>query len=126
MKIRCHFYTWMKKVIILRKVYTCDNEAFPSTTVQLFQFEPEQKIHLVMRTTRKKLNKFTLQLPVYYILEKEILSCAGFSINILHASDKSPVQRGFFNNGKSGLLHALIFLGRLFNFYNFVFIFPLM
>ena len=39
---------------------TCDNEVFRSTILQPFQFEPEQKIRVVMRAIRKKLNIFML------------------------------------------------------------------
>ena len=38
----------------------CDHEVFRSTILQPFQFEPEQKICVVMRAMRKKLNMFTL------------------------------------------------------------------
>ena len=48
---------------------TSENENLRSTILQPFQFEPEQKKRMVMRTMRKKLNIFTLQLPTYYILE---------------------------------------------------------
>ena len=48
---------------------TSDNEDFRSTIFQPFQFEPEQKKIVVMRTLRKKRNIFTLQLQFYYILE---------------------------------------------------------
>ena len=49
---------------------TSDKEDFRSTIFQPFQFEPEQKKkRVVMRAMRKKLNIFTLQLPIYYILE---------------------------------------------------------
>ena len=41
---------------------------------------------------------------------------AGLSMNILRASDKSPVQRGFFTNSAGDLLPALGFLGSLYNF----------
>ena len=47
----------------------CDNEVFCSTILQSFQFDPEQKIQMVMRAMRKKLKIFTFQLPIYYILE---------------------------------------------------------
>ena len=52
----------MKKAIILRKIHV-------TMYVQSFQFGREQKIRVVMRAMRKKLNLFTLQLPIYYILE---------------------------------------------------------
>ena len=47
------------------------------------------------------------------------------SINILHAGNKSPVQRGFFANSMGDLLPTLGFLGELYNFCNFVIIFSL-
>ena len=49
---------------------TSDNNDFRSTILQPFQFEPEQKRErVVMGAMRKKLNIFTLQLSIYYILE---------------------------------------------------------
>ena len=51
---------------------TSDSEGFRSTIFQPFQFEPEQKKNMVMRAMRKKLNIFTLQLAIYYLLEQEI------------------------------------------------------
>ena len=42
-------------------------------------------------------------------------------MNILHAGDKSPAQRGFFKNSAADLLPALRFLGRLCNFCNYTF-----
>ena len=48
---------------------TCDNKVFRFTILQPFQFEPEQKICVVMRATRKKQNIFKLQLPIYYIIQ---------------------------------------------------------
>ena len=45
----------------------------------------------------------------------------GLSMNILHAGDKSPAQRGFFKNSTGDLLPALRFLGRLCNFCNYTF-----
>ena len=44
----------------------------------------------------------------------------------LHVGDKLPVQRGFFKNGAGDLLPALRFLGRVYNFYNFIIIFSLL
>ena len=46
-------------------------------------------------------------------------------MNISHAGDKSPVQRGFFTNSAGDLLTALGFLEGLYNFCNFVIIFSL-
>ena len=47
-------------------------------------------------------------------------------MNILHAGDKSPMQRGFLTNSAGDLFPALGFLGGLYNFYNFVIIFSLL
>ena len=46
-------------------------------------------------------------------------------MNILHAGDKSPLQRGFFANSADYLLPALGFLDGLYNFCNFLIIFSL-
>ena len=52
---------------------TSDSEDYRFAIFQPFQFEPKQKKkRVVMRAMRKKLNIFTLQLPIYYILEQEI------------------------------------------------------
>ena len=64
LKIRCHIYIVMKKVIILRKILVTIKSFAPP-----FQFEPEQEKCVAMRAMRKKLNIFTLLLPSYYILE---------------------------------------------------------
>ena len=61
LKIRCNIFILMEKVFILKKIHV-------AMYFQLFQFEPEQKIPVAMRATRKKLNIFTLQLPISYIL----------------------------------------------------------
>ena len=50
---------------------------------------------------------------------------AGLSMNILHASDNSPMQRGFFTNSTGDLLPTQVFLGELYNICNFVLIFSL-
>ena len=50
----------------------------------------------------------------------------GLSMNILHAGNKSPMQRGFFTNSVGDLLPTLGFLGGLFNFCNFIMTFSLM
>ena len=47
-------------------------------------------------------------------------------MNILHAGNKSPVQRGVSRNSADNFLPALSFLGGLYNFCNFVIIFSLM
>ena len=41
-------------------------------------------------------------------------------MNILCVGDKSPMQKGFSKNGVGDLLPALRFVGRLYNFCNFV------
>ena len=56
LKIWCQIFILMKKMIILRNV----------------QFQPDRKKTLVIWAMRKKLNKFTLLLPIYYILEQDI------------------------------------------------------
>ena len=56
----------------------------------------------------------------YFITDTDL------SMNILHAGNILPVQRGFFKNSASDLLPALRFLGRLHNFYSFVITFSLM
>ena len=57
-----------------------DNEVFCSTIFQPFQFGAEQKESVVMRAKRKKLNTFTLQLLIYYVLEQEISTGANANI----------------------------------------------
>ena len=44
-------------------------------------------------------------------------------MNVLHMGDKSPMQKGFFENSTGDLLPALTFLGGLYNFCNFVIVF---
>ena len=41
-------------------------------------------------------------------------------MNILRGGDKSPVQKGFFKSSAGDLLLALMFLGGLYNFCNFI------
>ena len=60
------------------------------------------------------------------LLSQFLLAFPGLSMNILHVSDKLPVQRGFFTNSEGDLLRALGLLGGLYNFSNFVIIFSLM
>ena len=47
-------------------------------------------------------------------------------MNIMHAGNKSPMQRGLFADSAGDLLPALGFLGGLYKFCNFVIIFSLM
>ena len=44
-------------------------------------------------------------------------------MNILHADDKSPVQRGFFKNRVGDLFPGLDFLGGLYNLSNLIIMF---
>ena len=46
-----------------------DNEDFPPLFFNYFSLSLNRKKLLVMRAMRKKLSMFTLQLPIYYILE---------------------------------------------------------
>ena len=62
----------------------------------------------------------------YANLNDGVSSVAGLSMNILRASNKLLVQRGFFTNSAGDLLPTLGFLGGLYNFCNFVIIFSLM
>ena len=50
----------------------------------------------------------------------------GLSMNILRASDKSPMQRGFFHKKRGRFIARRRFSGRLYNFCNFLIIFSLM
>ena len=56
----------------------------------------------------------------------QLRMCAGLYMNILPTGNKLPVQRGFFKNDAGDLLPTLRFLGRLYNFCNFVIIFTLL
>ena len=53
-------YILMKKVIILRKIHV-------TMCFQTFQFEPEQKICVVMRAMRKKRNIHTSAVDLLHI-----------------------------------------------------------
>ena len=70
LKIRCQIYILMMKVIILKKIQVT-MKTFAPPFFQPFQFE-QQKKRVVMRAMRKKRNIFTLQLPIYYIIEQEV------------------------------------------------------
>ena len=56
----------------------------------------------------------------YFITDTDL------SMNILHAGNILPVQRGFLKNSANDLLPALRFLGKLYNFCSFVITFSLM
>ena len=71
LKIRCQIYILMKQVITLRKIQMA-MKTFARPFFNHFSLSLSRKKRVVMRVMRKKLNIFTLQLPIYYILEKEI------------------------------------------------------
>ena len=48
---------------------TCDNEVFAPPFFNHFSLNLNMWKRVAMRAMRKKLNLFTLQLPIYYILE---------------------------------------------------------
>ena len=59
--------------------------------------------------------------------QNQIKHCnSGLSMNILRGGDKLPMQEHFFKNSTCDLLTALKFLGRLYDFCNFVIILSLM
>ena len=66
--------------IMWKKYWKYDVTFVSLTILQAFQFEPEQMTFVVMRAMRKKLNISTLQLPIYYLLELEILIGANADI----------------------------------------------
>ena len=70
-------------------------------------------------------NRFVNYLQKCDLLSDFQYGFTGLSINILHVGDKSPMQRGFFNNSAGDLLPTSSFLGGLYNFCIFV-IFSLM
>ena len=63
----------MKKVIVLKKIQVTMKTFAPQFSNH-FTLSLNRKKSVVMRAMRKKLNIFTLQLPIYYILQKESLS----------------------------------------------------
>ena len=63
------------------EVNTCDNKVFCYPILQPFQFNPEQKKTCGNETHEKEtINIFTVQLPIYYILEQEISICENADI----------------------------------------------
>ena len=58
----------MKTVIILRKI-NLTIKPFAQPFINHFSLSLNRKKRVVMRTMRKKLSIFTLQLLIYYILE---------------------------------------------------------
>ena len=79
LKIRCQIYILMEKVIILRKIHVTIKSFAPPLFSHL-NLSLNRKKSAAIRAVRKKPNIFTLQLPIYYILEQEI--SIGASANI--------------------------------------------
>ena len=67
----------MKKLITLWKIQVTMKTFAPPFFNHFNSGCTEKKNRAVMRAIRKKLNIFTLQLPIYYILEQEILISAS-------------------------------------------------
>ena len=59
----------MKKVIILRKIHVTMKSFVRPFFNHCILSRERKKLVVIMRATRKKLNIFALQLPIYYILE---------------------------------------------------------
>ena len=68
LRIRCQVYVLVKKVIILRKIHVAI-KSFTPPFFNCFSFSLNIVRSVIMRAMRKKLNIFTLHLPIYYILE---------------------------------------------------------
>ena len=63
----------IKKVIILKKIQVAMKTFAPPFFNHFnLSLNQKKKKRVVMRAMRMKLNLFTIQLPIYYILEKEI------------------------------------------------------
>ena len=76
--------------------------------------------YTLVMATMQILKEFTMpRLPVSLMYK-------SFSMNILCAGYKSPIQKRFLKNSVGNLFSALRFHSRLFNFCNFVIIFSLM
>ena len=58
----------MKKVIILKKIQVT-MKTFATPFFNHFSLSLSRKKYVAMRTMRKKLSMFMLQLPIYYMLE---------------------------------------------------------
>ena len=85
----------MKKVNILRKIHVT-LKSFAPSFFNYFSLSLNRKKHVVMRALKKKLNIFTLQLLIYYILEQEIsIGARGkhLSIQLSWASGRLLVTR---------------------------------
>ena len=80
LKTRCQVYILMKKVIILGKIPVII-KSFAPPFISHFRLNLNRKKRVVMRRIRRKLNIFTFELPIYYILEKEISIVANVRSN---------------------------------------------
>ena len=58
----------MKKVVILKKIQVT-MKTFVSPFFDHFSLSLSRKKRMATRAMKKKINIFTLQLPIYYILE---------------------------------------------------------
>ena len=68
LRILCQVYVLVKKVIILRKIHVTI-KSFTPPFFNCFILCLNIVKSMIMRAMRKKLNIFTLHLPIYYILE---------------------------------------------------------
>ena len=68
LKMKCHIYILIKKMIILWKIQMKMKTFAPPFFIH-FSLSLNNKKQVVMRATIKKLNIFTLQLPIDLLLE---------------------------------------------------------
>ena len=106
---------WSSNLLVLWFLMNLD-----FSLIQIAQFDTSINLFCLVPVTR-----------AFYVVYSG--KCSGFLISFfrpfneyLHMGDKSPMQRGFFTKSTGVLLPALGFLGRLYNFCNFVIIFSLM
>ena len=78
--IRCQISVFMKKVTVILKKIDVTIKPFAPPFFSHFILSLDRKKRMVMRAMRKKLNIFTFQLPIYYILEQEISIGANANI----------------------------------------------
>ena len=89
-----------------------------------FSLSLNREKHVVMRVMGKKPNIFTLQLPIYYILKKEILIganvrssrpdvfCKKVFLKISPNAQEKTCAQSLFYNEVAGLEHATLFKKR--------------
>ena len=94
LKTRCQVYILMKKVIILGKIPVII-KSFAPPFISHFRLNLNRKKRVVMRRIRRKLNIFTFELPIYYILEKEISIVANVRSNRPDVFCKKDVLKNF-------------------------------